>query len=105
MSAHGLMHTVIANAHAGDPYKIDTLFMYMANMAWNSSMNPGEASRMLADKDPATGAIASRMSSIPTRSSRRPSPMPTGAARHHLSGALGLHFAAGSADRQPGGAG
>ena len=55
MSAHGLMHTMIANAHAGDPYKIDTLFMYMANMAWNSSMNPGEATRMLADRDPATG--------------------------------------------------
>ncbi len=55
MALHGMMHTVIANAHAGDPYKIDTLFMYMANMAWNSSMNPGEAARMLADKDPATG--------------------------------------------------
>ena len=55
MAAHGLMHTLIANAHAGDPYKIDTLFMYMANMAWNSSMNPGDASRMLADRDPATG--------------------------------------------------
>jgi hypothetical protein len=39
LSAHGLMHMVISNAHAGDPYKIDTLFMYMANMAWNSSMN------------------------------------------------------------------
>ncbi len=39
MTAHGLMHMVISNAHAGDPYKIDTLFMYMANMAWNSSMN------------------------------------------------------------------
>jgi anaerobic selenocysteine-containing dehydrogenase len=37
--AHGLMHMVISNAHAGDPYKIDTLFLYMANMAWNSSMN------------------------------------------------------------------
>ena len=36
MSAHGLMHMVISNAHAGDPYKIDTLFMYMANMSWNS---------------------------------------------------------------------
>jgi sulfite dehydrogenase (quinone) subunit SoeA len=55
MAMHGLMHTVIANAHAGDPYKIDTLLMYMANMAWNSSMNPGEAARMMADKDPATG--------------------------------------------------
>ena len=39
MSSHGLMHMVISNAHAGDPYKIDTLFMYMANMSWNSSMN------------------------------------------------------------------
>jgi sulfite dehydrogenase (quinone) subunit SoeA len=50
-SAHGLMHMVIANAHAGDPYKIDTLFMYMANMAWNSSMNTSEVIRMLTDKD------------------------------------------------------
>lgn len=55
VAAHGLMHTVIANAHAGDPYKIDTLFMYMANMAWNSSMNPGEAARKLADRNRATG--------------------------------------------------
>jgi anaerobic selenocysteine-containing dehydrogenase len=47
---HGMMHSVIANAWAGDPYKIDTLFMYMANMAWNSSMNPGDAARMLTDK-------------------------------------------------------
>ncbi len=56
LAAHGMMHMVIANAWAGDPYKIDTLFMYMANMAWNSSMNPGEAMRMLTDKDAATGA-------------------------------------------------
>jgi anaerobic selenocysteine-containing dehydrogenase len=51
-SAHGLMHMVIANAHAGDPYRIDTLFLYMANMAWNSSMNTSEAMRMLTDKGP-----------------------------------------------------
>ncbi|WP_432448591.1 molybdopterin-dependent oxidoreductase [Aliiroseovarius marinus] len=51
MSAHGLMHMVISNAHAGDPYKIDTLFMYMANMAWNSSMNSSKVMRMLTDKD------------------------------------------------------
>ncbi|WP_300515299.1 molybdopterin-dependent oxidoreductase [Aliiroseovarius sp.] len=50
MSAHGLMHMVISNAHAGDPYKIDTLFMYMANMAWNSTMNTSEVMRMLTDK-------------------------------------------------------
>ncbi|MBZ8117486.1 molybdopterin oxidoreductase family protein [Roseovarius sp. LXJ103] len=51
MSAHGLMHMVISNAHAGDPYKIDTLFMYMANMSWNSSMNTGGVMDMLTDTD------------------------------------------------------
>ncbi len=51
MSAHGLMHMVISNAHAGDPYKIDTLFMYMANMSWNSSMNTGGVMEMLTDQD------------------------------------------------------
>jgi anaerobic selenocysteine-containing dehydrogenase len=49
-SAHGLMQMVIPNAHAGDPYRIDTLFLYMANMAWNSSMNTAEVMRMLTDK-------------------------------------------------------
>lgn len=51
MSAHGLMHMVISNAHAGDPYKIDTLFMYMANMSWNSSMNTKGVMEMLTDTD------------------------------------------------------
>ncbi len=51
MSAHGLMHMVISNAHAGDPYRIDTLFLYMANMSWNSSMNTGGVMQMLTDKD------------------------------------------------------
>ena len=51
LSAHGVMHMVIANAHAGDPYKIDTLFLYMANMAWNSSMNTSAVMEMLTDKD------------------------------------------------------
>ncbi|MEO1638424.1 MAG: molybdopterin oxidoreductase family protein [Pseudomonadota bacterium] len=51
MSAHGLMHMVISNAHAGVPYKIDTLFMYMANMSWNSSMNTSGVMNMLTDKD------------------------------------------------------
>jgi anaerobic selenocysteine-containing dehydrogenase len=41
IAAHGLMHLVITNAAMGDPYPIDVLFMYMANMAWNSSMNIG----------------------------------------------------------------
>jgi sulfite dehydrogenase (quinone) subunit SoeA len=39
VAAHGLMHLVILNAVKGDPYPIDTLFMYMANMGWNSAMN------------------------------------------------------------------
>ena len=51
MSAHGLMHMVISNAHAGDPYRIDTLFLYMANMSWNSSMNTSGVMEMLTDKD------------------------------------------------------
>ena len=49
--AHGLMHMLIPNAHAGDPYRIDTLFLYMANMAWNSSMNTTKVMEMLTDKD------------------------------------------------------
>jgi sulfite dehydrogenase (quinone) subunit SoeA len=51
LSAHGLMHMVISNAHAGDPYKIDTLFLYMANMAWNSSMNTSKVMDMLTDQN------------------------------------------------------
>ncbi|MEL6601314.1 MAG: molybdopterin-dependent oxidoreductase, partial [Pseudomonadota bacterium] len=51
MSAHGLMHMVISNAHAGDPYTVDVLFMYMANMAWNSSMNTARVMDMLTDTD------------------------------------------------------
>ena len=54
-SVHGLMHMVISNAHAGDPYPVDVLFLYMANMAWNSSMNTAGVIKMLEDKDPATG--------------------------------------------------
>ena len=55
LSAHGLMHMVINNAWEGDPYKIDVLFMYMANMAWNSSMNTSETISKLTDKDTKTG--------------------------------------------------
>src|SRR5262245_60290887 len=55
MAAHGLMHMVIANAHKGDPYPIDTLFLFMANMSWNSAMNTGGTMAMLTDKDAASG--------------------------------------------------
>ena len=55
LAAHGMMHMVITNAWKGDPYPIDTLFMYMANMAWNSAMNTADTIRMLTDKDAETG--------------------------------------------------
>ena len=55
LAIHGMMHNVIANAWRGDPYRIDTLMIFMANMAWNSSMNPIETRRMLNDRDEATG--------------------------------------------------
>ena len=45
-----MMHNVITNAWRGDPYPIDTLLIFMANMAWNSTMNTVEVRRMLNDK-------------------------------------------------------
>jgi len=51
LSVHGMMHNVITNAWRGDPYPIDTLMIFMANMAWNSSMNTTEVRKMLNDKN------------------------------------------------------
>ena len=51
LAAHGMMHMVIANAVAGDPYPIEVLFLYMANMAWNSAMNTAGTMEMLAATD------------------------------------------------------
>ena len=48
---HGMMHMVINNAVKGDPYPIDTLILFMANMSWNSSMNTAEVQDMLREKD------------------------------------------------------
>jgi len=55
MAAHGLMHMAITNAATADPYPVDVLFMYMANMAWNSSMNVPAVLGNLTAKDEATG--------------------------------------------------
>ena len=55
LSVHGLMHMVIHNAWAGDPYPIDTLFLYMANMSWNSTMNVARTTHALTDKNEETG--------------------------------------------------
>ncbi len=50
LALHGMLHTVIHNAWKGDPYPIDTLFLYMANMAWNSSMDIPATIRQLTDR-------------------------------------------------------
>ena len=55
IAAHGLMHMVITNAANADPYPVDVLFMYMANMSWNSSMNIPAVLEHLTAKDEATG--------------------------------------------------
>jgi anaerobic selenocysteine-containing dehydrogenase len=55
IAAHGMMHMVITNAHNQDPYPVDLLFMYMANMSWNSSMNTAGTKEMLTAKDEKTG--------------------------------------------------
>ena len=47
MATHGLMHMVIHNAVNEDPYPIDTLILFMANMAWNSAMNTEQTQQML----------------------------------------------------------
>ena len=51
LSAHGLMHNAITNAWRGDPYKVDTMMIFMSNMAWNSTMNTTDVRGMLNDKD------------------------------------------------------
>ncbi|NRB16598.1 MAG: molybdopterin-dependent oxidoreductase [Rhodobacteraceae bacterium] len=57
MSSHGLMHMVISNAYKGDPYRINTLFMYMANMSWNSSMNTTGVMEMLSARNDDGGYV------------------------------------------------
>ena len=51
LAAHGLMHMVITNAATADPYPVDVLFLYMANMSWNSSMNVPAVLEHLTAKD------------------------------------------------------
>lgn len=51
IASHGMMHMVINNAVKGDPYPIDTLMLFMANMSWNSSMNTAEVQDMLREKN------------------------------------------------------
>jgi anaerobic selenocysteine-containing dehydrogenase len=54
-AAHGMLQSVIRNAWAGDPGRIDTLLLFMANMGWNSAMDTTATRQMLVDRDAATG--------------------------------------------------
>ena len=51
LAVHGMLHTVLRNAHAGKHGKIDVLMLFMANMSWNSAMNTHETLHWLTDKD------------------------------------------------------
>ncbi|MDF2095616.1 molybdopterin oxidoreductase family protein [Aquibaculum arenosum] len=55
LAAHGLMQRVIANAAQRDPYGIDLLFLYMANMSWNSAVNVPDTIAHLTATDPDSG--------------------------------------------------
>ena len=55
LAAHGLMHMVVTNAANHDPHPVDVLFLYMANMSWNSAMNVPATLRHLTETDPTTG--------------------------------------------------
>ncbi|MBL8273677.1 MAG: molybdopterin-dependent oxidoreductase, partial [Xanthomonadales bacterium] len=55
LAIHGMLHTVIRNAWAGDPHPIDTLMLFMANMAWNSAMHTTQTLQWLTDRDAASG--------------------------------------------------
>jgi anaerobic selenocysteine-containing dehydrogenase len=50
LAVHGMMHNCDHERLARRSYPIDTLMIFMANMAWNSAMNPGDTRRMLCDK-------------------------------------------------------
>ncbi len=51
LAAHGVIQNVIRNAYSREPYGIDTLMIYMANVAWNSTWNTLTTRDMLAAKD------------------------------------------------------
>ena len=94
LSAHGLMHMVISNAHERDPYGVDVLFMYMANMAWNSSMNSSGVMQMLTDKDDQGEYIIPKLIYADAYNSEMVALCRSGAAGYHLSRAPRLHLAA-----------
>ncbi|PSR33470.1 MAG: formate dehydrogenase [Sulfobacillus benefaciens] len=55
LAAHGAIQNVIRNAYSQEPYGIDTLMIYMANIAWNSTWNTIGTREMLVAKEETTG--------------------------------------------------
>ncbi|HKV65110.1 MAG TPA: molybdopterin-dependent oxidoreductase, partial [Rhodanobacteraceae bacterium] len=53
LAAHGLLQSVIRNAVDGNPARIDTLFLFMANMGWNSAMDTATTRKLLCARDDA----------------------------------------------------
>ncbi|HVU82217.1 MAG TPA: molybdopterin-dependent oxidoreductase, partial [Rhodanobacteraceae bacterium] len=51
LAAHGLLQSVIRNAVEGQPARIDTLFLFMANMGWNSAMDTAATRKLLCARD------------------------------------------------------
>ncbi|HEX5352590.1 MAG TPA: molybdopterin-dependent oxidoreductase [Rhodanobacteraceae bacterium] len=51
LAAHGLLQSVIRNAVESDPARIDTLFLFMANMGWNSAMDTAATRKLLCARD------------------------------------------------------
>jgi len=51
LAAHGLLQSVIRNAVDGNPTRIDTLFLFMANMGWNSAMDTAATRELLCARD------------------------------------------------------
>ena len=94
-AAHGMMHMVIANAARGDPYPIDVLFLYMANMGWNSAMDLPATLAHLTDKDADDRRVQDPSHHLLGRLLLRDGALcRSHPARHDLPRALGLHLAA-----------
>ena len=51
LAAHGLLQSVIRNAVDSNPTRIDTLFLFMANMGWNSAMDTAATRKLLCARD------------------------------------------------------
>lgn len=64
LAAHGCIQNVIPCAYRKDPYPLEVLIIYMANMAWNSSQEIPFILEALTAKDPAGNYVIPRIITI-----------------------------------------